>query len=192
MHRKRHPFFCSFLIGEWWVQSCFKDMKSRHQAIQSFQQDHRIRAKAWKTWKPRCWFMVNTFLWQPYLRLNGWFWQEVRSFFNGHKMFFLFSRKLKYQWVHFSFLFDLFLAEHTDFKATDALTMTTLKKNKASANHYHKAFWGFWDNVQFVPAQSNDTQSVPDRNRRVIAVFCLLCPKIVGKICHTDFSKFVF
>lgn len=54
-HRKRHPFFCSFLIGEWWVQSYF----CRNQDIQSFQQDHRIRAKAWKTWKPRYWLMAE-------------------------------------------------------------------------------------------------------------------------------------
>lgn len=43
-------------------------------------------------------------------------------------MVFFLSGKLKYQWVHFSFLFGLFLAEHTDFKATDDPTMTTLKK----------------------------------------------------------------
>lgn len=113
-YQKRHPFFCSFLI-EWWVQS--------------FQQDHRIWAKAWKTWKPVCWFMAEYTFMSSYLRLTGWFWQELCSFFNGCRMFFLLSGKLKYQWVHFSFLFDLFLAGHTDFKATDDPT-TTILKNK--------------------------------------------------------------
>lgn len=61
-------------------------------------------------------------------------------FFIGHRMFVLLSGKLKYQWVHFSFLFDLCLAGHTDFKATDDLYSDHVKKNQTSANHYHKAF----------------------------------------------------
>lgn len=53
------------------------------------------------------------------------------SFFNGCRILFLLLGKLKYQWVHFSFLFDLFLAGHTYFKATDDPTVTTLKKSNA-------------------------------------------------------------
>lgn len=49
---KKTPLVLLFLIGEWWVQSYF----SRNQDIQSFQPDHRIRAK---TWKLRCWFMAE-------------------------------------------------------------------------------------------------------------------------------------
>lgn len=42
---KKTPFFLPFLIEEWWVQSYF----CRDQDMQSFQKDHRIRAKAWET-----------------------------------------------------------------------------------------------------------------------------------------------
>lgn len=74
-----------------------------------------------------------------HLRVNGWFWQHYATLLMNTECFLSSLRQIKTSVASFLFfLFDLFLAGHTDFTADDGPTVTTLKK-QTSANHYHMA-----------------------------------------------------
>lgn len=143
---------CSALFDRRMMGAVIFLQKSRHSIFSARSQDQGQNMKTQMLIYGWIYFYGH-----PILDWMDGFGNNYVTFLMDAECFFLLSGKLKYPWVHFSFLFDLFLA-NTDFKAIDDSTVTTFKK-------------------------TNICQPLPQSFLRLLRL-CSICP--CSEQCHTE------